>query len=52
MNPTNIDEAYSLINYIKKSLKIRNENLWGKKIIKINIVLSTLTGIIHWIIVI
>jgi hypothetical protein len=28
MNPTNIAEAYSLINYIKRSLKIRNENLW------------------------
>jgi hypothetical protein len=27
MNPTNIAEAYSLINYIKRSLKIRNENL-------------------------
>ena len=42
------------INYIKLSLKIRNENLWKIKLI--NIVLSTLTGIIitntHWIIVI
>jgi hypothetical protein len=27
MNPTNIAEAYSLINCIRKSLKIRNENL-------------------------
>jgi hypothetical protein len=44
MNPTNIAEAYSLINCIRKSLKIRNENLW-KKIKLINIVLSTLTGI-------